>query len=110
MSQKRKQRPWTPEARANHLAGCRKYQKESKEMEFFMLVAHVARELGVEFREFAAWMLTQKKEGFDRYVSIEPFETRKDRIRAAIRETMDRIGRGEIPDPIHGARERAATA
>jgi hypothetical protein len=102
---KRKQKPWSPEARARHLEGVRRYQEYRREREFLDSFVDLAETLHVEIKDLCLWMLTLTKapdfkEDFDRYVSIEPLEERLDKIRAAIKETIDKIKRGVIPDPM----------
>ena len=100
---KRQQRPWTPEARANHLAGVRKYQEYRRGEAFINLLVELGEGLGVKIEDLCAWLLTLKEREYEYYKGIQPIEKRHDKIQAAIRKTMDRIGRGEIPDPLQAA-------
>ena len=119
MSQKRKQRPWTPEARANHLAGCRKYQKERKEWEYFTNFVDLAQRLEVDTRDLLATVLViykAKKEGFgsaptESVKKEEPstlafLERNKKFVQDLVAVTMRKIKEGIIPDPIQAAGQR----
>jgi len=103
---KRKQRPWTEEARARHLEGVRRYQEYRREKEFIDSFVDLAETLDVKIKDLCLWMLTLTKEDFDRYVSIEPLKERLDKIRAAIKETIDKIKLGIIPDPMQERRDK----
>lgn len=79
MTEKKQQRPWSPEARARHKAGVARYQKERGEYELLRIVFDFAREIGVEVKPLLKTLIATDKVKLHKMSEIKP---REERLRA----------------------------
>lgn len=110
---KRKQKPWSPEARQRHLEGVRRYQEERKDMELGLEVVTLARRFEVDVGDFITTLgvLHEHLQGTEGYPGKKLTPKKKEQaidrlvenrgwIQELVTGTMKLIHEGIIPHPL----------
>jgi hydroxymethylpyrimidine/phosphomethylpyrimidine kinase len=99
---KKKQKAWSPEARARHLAGVKRYQEVRKRQDIIELLYHLGALIKAEPSSIMKTILARKKE-FMRIAAIKSRMDKLQLIRELVADTMQKIKKGIIVDPVKKA-------
>jgi len=99
---KKERKAWTPEARARHAEGVARYQKQRKAHEVTELFFHLSDLIKTEPTSIMKTFLARNKE-FRRIAAIKSRMEKLQLIRELVADTMQKIKKGIIVDPVKKA-------
>jgi len=96
---KKEQKAWSPEARARHLAGVKRYQQVRKRQEMSNFLFDLAAVVKAKPTSIFKTILVRNKE-FMRIAAIESRAEKLRLIRELVADTMQKIKNGILVDPV----------